>query len=478
MPHNRYQPIADNKPSYYDEEYTPVGSLPMLFWPAVKRTFVLMCTFPWVGLKWAVSRLFGARVRKEVLPAYQNEKERYTDPNTPEAWAFQDACFKKVRETKNVNLKWIKVTTSDAELDTVEISPKEGPITPTKKQSRPHIIRFLGNTIRYRLQMDEAIDEVQEHDCHIVLFDYRGVGLSRGELRSQWDLVRDGVAAVRRLLDEGIPPEKITLDGQSLGGVVATLTAKYLYDRGIHVKVFSDRSLSSTTHFVVAWIRGFGYEDGYHTSFLGRIAGWIAYPIVKLAVSLVDWDMEAGKAFRSLPVTHREHLVLRSDKHQRNPPHADNPAMIVDTPIDDHVIRHWASIHAALRGERRPSKRALKREGKSKQEIKQQVSDYHKASVYIEKAKEILPLDALWRTPGWRHLPGTVIQSHLQEFGHGVSKSLLTMRCPPPYAPSITPATSYTAQQFFWHFVEHGGGSDRRDVTPQPARPYSQGQIA
>jgi pimeloyl-ACP methyl ester carboxylesterase len=387
-----------------------------------------MCTFPWVGLKWAVNRLFGGYMGREVLLAYQNEGEGFTDPNTPQAWANQSTFFKVERQTGNVNLQWIKVTTSDAELDTVELSPKETHVDDDTKKSRPHIIRFSGNTMRYKWQMAESIQEVYAHHCHIVLFDYRGVGLSRGKLQSQWDLVRDGVAVVRRLLDQGIPPEKITLDGHSLGGVVATLVAKYLYDRGIHVKVFSDRSLSSTTHFVVALIRGLGYRDGYHTSLIGRTLGWIAYPFIKLAVSLVDWDMEAGKVFRSLPPANREYFVLRSTKYERNDPAVANDQLQQDVfspAIDDHVIRYWASVHAALRGERSLLKRTLRRQGKSPEEIKETVSNYHKASAKIGEGN-----------------------------GHGISKSNLFMRCPPPYAPRDGAQPRYTAQGLFWDFVE------------------------
>jgi hypothetical protein len=61
---------------------------------------------------------------------------------------------------------------------------------------------------------------------NILLFDYRGYGLSGGELGHESGLYLDGEAAVAFVVNEkGAAPEKVVLYGQSLGTAVATEVA-------------------------------------------------------------------------------------------------------------------------------------------------------------------------------------------------------------------------------------------------------------
>lgn len=60
----------------------------------------------------------------------------------------------------------------------------------------------------------------------VLLFDYRGYGLSDGTAADEADLYLDGEAAVSFLTREkGVAPERIVLYGQSLGTAIATETA-------------------------------------------------------------------------------------------------------------------------------------------------------------------------------------------------------------------------------------------------------------
>lgn len=60
----------------------------------------------------------------------------------------------------------------------------------------------------------------------VLLFDYRGYGLSGGTALNERDLYLDGEAAFSFLVGErGIAPERIVLYGQSLGTAIATETA-------------------------------------------------------------------------------------------------------------------------------------------------------------------------------------------------------------------------------------------------------------
>ncbi|HEU4794980.1 MAG TPA: alpha/beta hydrolase [Pyrinomonadaceae bacterium] len=60
----------------------------------------------------------------------------------------------------------------------------------------------------------------------ILLFDYRGYGLSGGDVGHESGLYVDGEAAVAFVVNErGVPPERVVLYGQSLGTAVATEVA-------------------------------------------------------------------------------------------------------------------------------------------------------------------------------------------------------------------------------------------------------------
>jgi pimeloyl-ACP methyl ester carboxylesterase len=447
-------------PLYYNEEYTPRPFRPPLLralWIGIKRLPLGILTLPWIVLKLVLNRLFGEFAGRRALRAYQ--RGEYVEQRTSDVLAGYRKYFDGLNNDvkKNVNVKWINVKTDHANIDTVELSPKEKKETGTEgqetnadntaQQSRPYIIRFLGGATRYRDHIDEAMQEVREHDCHIVLFDYRGVGLSTGKLRSQWDLVKDGIRQVQRLIEAKVPvpAAAIVLDGHDLGGAVATLVAKYFHDRGVYVKVFNDRSFSSRTNLRVAQIRGMGHADGYSTSSFGRTLGEICRPFIKFMLSSVEWDMNAGKAFRSLSPEMREEMVVRSWRSGgKKMKYSSKPQS-----TDDSEIPYSASMHAALRTWRRGQKRALEVQIPPKsaevtddeyarethKQIKAAVSDPHKA------------------------VPATGASN-----GHNAARADLLMRCPPPGAQPSTEGGAekkpgYTAQRFFWRFVECDGNS-------------------
>jgi pimeloyl-ACP methyl ester carboxylesterase len=420
----------------------------------------------WAAWKWGMNRLFGEAAARRALRAYQ--RGGYRVLRSPENLDEHKKTLHALREKQAVNVRWINVIPlgTNANLDTVELSPQSSaPITQQAGVDQPspyHIIRFLGDKTRYEEHLKEAVQEVREHGCYVTLFDYRGVGLSTGKLRSQWDLVKDGVAQVKRLIDSGVSPDKIVLDGHDIGGAVAVLVAHHLFNRGYSVKVFNDRSFSSRTKLIVANIRGLGYADGYSSSSFGRTLGWIAYPFVKFILVSVKWDMNAAKAFQALPSDKREEMLVRSNRWKRK---STYHSRIEPRPVDDTDVPNWAAMHTAsgLRNARIEAKQGYASssyqkptnstdrqqvEKKIHEDTKRRFSDYHKASGVVG--------------------------------GHNASRASLIMRCPPPEAqPSTERAvgeqSGYTAQQFFWHFVERDGNSNNH-ATGQSSD--NRGQVA
>ncbi|CDZ79463.1 Alpha/beta hydrolase family protein [Legionella massiliensis] len=187
--------------------------------------------------------------------------------------------------------------------------------------------------------------DAAELECNVVGFNLRGVGNSTGHPQSKQDLVNDGIAQIQRLLDAGVSAENITLKGHSLGGGISTLVADHFHKQGYKVNLFNGRSFSSLTNFVVGQIRTGSSETGHEETFGGKLLGWLAKPFVSFAVRLVKWEMDADDAFKAIPAEYKEYMLARTRREMRT-------AEV----LDDPVIPHYASLHAALKTERQIQK--------------------------------------------------------------------------------------------------------------------------
>jgi pimeloyl-ACP methyl ester carboxylesterase len=191
------------------------------------------------------------------------------------------------------------------------------------------------------------LDNAVELNVNVIGFNYRGVADSTGLACSSDDLIIDGIAQVQRLIDRGVDPEKIVLRGNSLGGAVAALVGQHFHKRDQKVSVFSARSFSTITNAIVAWIRT-GYPEDRNETTYRKILGWLAKPFIMLAVAASKWEMDGYSAYQSIPDAYKEYMVVRSSRAKRVPARKD-----------DTVIPHYASLHLALRPERRLVKQRL-----------------------------------------------------------------------------------------------------------------------
>eukprot|EP00808_Paulinella_micropora_P001385 g14450.t1 len=82
--------------------------------------------------------------------------------------------------------------------------------------------------------------------ANVLVFNYRGVGLSTGFPRTEEDLFADGRSVVQYLLKKGVRSQHILLHGHSLGGAVGVRVRSY-WPEG---PVVNDRSFSSMTAMV------------------------------------------------------------------------------------------------------------------------------------------------------------------------------------------------------------------------------------
>lgn len=328
----------------------------------------------WDLLKLSTNWLVGGLVGQIVLPA-QNKSLDYIKINNPSSLDRKSAL---------THTSHTVITHDGAELDTLEITHESQ--KNLSKELQKYIINFVGNDDFYEshmnrkfIQCDDAQLNAVALQSNVVGFNYRGVGQSTGQPRSKDDLVTDGIAQVQRLLNEGVSSKNITLYGHSLGGSVASLVAQYFHGQGHPINLFNDRSFSSTSNFIVGQIRLGNSETGHEETLGGKILGWIAIPFIKLGLALVNWEINAGAAYKEIPTEYKDYMVVRSNKENRN-----------SGVIDDRVIPHYSSIHAYLKSDRQTAKQAIinaekPRQDKNKDEelidLKRQFQQ-HKMSVF------------------------------------------------------------------------------------------------
>ena len=91
-----------------------------------------------------------------------------------------------------------------------------------------------------------------EPNKNYIFWNYPGVGSSTGGAHSVHNLFNAGYQQAKRLIDQGIPAQNITLHGLSLGGGVATQVARQLHEEGLLVNLEIDRSFARIASVIPA----------------------------------------------------------------------------------------------------------------------------------------------------------------------------------------------------------------------------------
>lgn len=300
-------------------------------WITIRTIFLPVLL--WDVLKWLVNKIAGNAIGKLVLEAQSRIAYHY-----PLEQTFSRFHIK---------------THDNVELDTLLISPDEHSENTATPDEQKYIINLVGNGMCYEDILDEMKFDANFLKVSVIGFNHRGVGYSSGHPQSKDDLVTDCIAQVQYLLDvKHTLPQNIILKGHSLGAGIASITAHHFHQQGIPIKIFNGRSFSSVTNVVVGQIRkGLHQQDPAETVFL-KIVGWMAKPFVKLVLSLAKWEINADVAFRAIPKEYREYLVVKTSKEGINDLNDKSPK-------HDMVITSYASLHAALKDERKADKYKL-----------------------------------------------------------------------------------------------------------------------
>lgn len=318
-------------------------------WFSYVRPRLLIAPLAWDICKGIANFFLGRAVGSLVLPAQDVPEDKW-----PKKWH-------KMSEGEVQRLDGLyqgefthqryAVKTHDGEtLETLEIIPEGAP----KPADSSYVINFNGNGECFEGVLETMRGDAKALKARVIGFNFRGVRGSTGRASSKDQLVIDGIAQVQRLLDAGVKPKKITLKGHSLGGGISALVAQHFHRQGIRIKVFNSRSFSSLTKVVV------GHVVSGDKQSIGKI---ILGGVLKFLLSLFNWEINAGDAFKEVPKTHRDYLVVRSGSGKKAEQERESERFVdykADrAAIDDRVIPHYASIHESLKDERQRDKRRL-----------------------------------------------------------------------------------------------------------------------
>ena len=217
-------------------------------------------------------------------------------------------------------------THDDATIDTIQFAP-QSERSKSNDQQR-FIIKFNGNGMQYTDAVDNFAYDAAKLKETVIAFNYRGVGNSKKAPVKFQDLVTDGIAQVQRLLDAGVNPKNITLDGLSLGGAVATMVAYHFHQHGKQVHLWNDRSLSSLSKVAARMLAP------TLPGLVGDIAGASSESSAWSAMKLTGWEVDVASAYHAIPNEFKGYMVVAKQSNHS---------------YGDGVIPHKASLHKGVR---------------------------------------------------------------------------------------------------------------------------------
>ncbi|MFT4058074.1 MAG: hypothetical protein QM652_00840 [Legionella sp.] len=146
---------------------------------------------------------------------------------------------------------------------------------------------FCCGNLQDAMNFYTAYDRITtESNKNYIFWNYPGVGSSMGETHSTHNLFTAGYQQAKRLIDQGIPAQNITLHGYSLGGGVATHVARQLHEEGHLVNLEVDRSFACIASVIPASIKRnmINKETSKQSSYAPLITSTIALALSGIAL--------------------------------------------------------------------------------------------------------------------------------------------------------------------------------------------------
>jgi hypothetical protein len=204
-------------------------------------------------------------------------------------------AFTTAQKADNIRWKDGEWNNLEAFRDTVKSYNKEGELsnldvvhfTPLDSANKPgeglHIVNFFGRLEYYECNFKDMIKEAHATGATIWAFNPSGMNSSTGSIRKFDDLVKNGISVVNHLLEQGIHPDNIILQGNCLGGAVSEATARHFEEFGINLRQINSNSFKSIKSVIMDFV-GFKFFEG----------------VIKKILAYAEWEMKPGKYFNEI----------------------------------------------------------------------------------------------------------------------------------------------------------------------------------
>lgn len=162
---------------------------------------------------------------------------------------------RKVAELPAAKVQPLGTTISDVTIESHDGLQLHGwRFSPKTDAAEPQwLVLYFGGNAGCRADRVYDCCELTQHGCDVVLVDYRGYGDNSGQ-PTEADLRADARRLHRAAVEQwSVPPERIVLFGESLGGAVATGLARDLSEAGTPAAALVLNSTFNSLGDAVAW---------------------------------------------------------------------------------------------------------------------------------------------------------------------------------------------------------------------------------
>jgi len=226
-----------------------------------------------------------------------------------------EKCGLGANETQRTTpLDFFTLETQDgAILDSVAIAAPDEEKKPMSE--RKFIISCLARRQNYINFTKYSAYSARKIGCTMIGFNYRGIDFSQGMVWTQDNMVDDIIAQVERLLALGVQAKHIGLEGDCLGGAVATIAAANLHKRDYPVKLYNLRSFRSTPRFLAGYLLPEATSSWLNPlTYLKYIAAGFSIIFLTPVIWLSGWRLNAAAAWNKIPFADKDYSLVRMNE--------------------------------------------------------------------------------------------------------------------------------------------------------------------
>ena len=186
--------------------------------------------------------------------------------------------YEEFKSLHNITRQFIK--SGNHKIDSVIFIPKINDAT--YRKNNLCFVFFQGRNEFYESRFRDMAIQARETNARVLGFNHKGWGSSTGNTETILDLVDDGIAVIKYLLNEmNLSPNQIILQGNSLGAGVQEMVCEH-YRRlyGFKFRQINSNSFSSLSAVLAS---------NYHILFLEKI--------IKMILLYAEWEIIPGKDF-------------------------------------------------------------------------------------------------------------------------------------------------------------------------------------